>query len=106
MSSRIRYQEKKPNYYVSKKTFRSSKTGAEYRVHLDTDEMLFKIQNMRDLRFVISGGKNINNLNVLKRTAKKRLELLGVEFNSEYRNRTFGRCSKGYNQEKHEEQNV
>lgn len=103
MASRIRYTEKNPGVFISKQTFKSQTTGAEYKIHLDTNNMIYKIQNMRELRFVSIGGENINNLNVLKRVAKRKLMDLGVNFNSEYRDRTFGLCNKGYTQEKHME---
>ena len=47
------------------------------------------------------GGENINNLNVLKRTAKSTLEKkFGVSFDEEVRSRTYGLCEKGWSQEK------
>lgn len=101
MAQRIRYNEEKPGIYRSRKIFTSSSTGAKYKVLLDTNEMIFKIQNMNSQEFVYVGGQNITNMNVLKRTAKNTLEKkFKVLFDEEVRNRTYGLCERGWNQEK------
>jgi len=102
MAQRIRYQEEEPGIFRSRKVFVSASTGARYKVLLDTNEMIFKIQNLNTMKFVYVGGENINNLNVLKRTAKGALEKkFGVSFEEEVRDRSYGLCKKGYSQEKH-----
>ncbi|NRA92513.1 MAG: hypothetical protein HRU26_07480 [Psychroserpens sp.] len=101
MAQRIRYVEEDSGIFRSRKIFTSASTGARYKVLLDTNEMIFKIQNLNTMKFVYTGGQNINNMNVLKRTAKKTLEKkFGVNFDEETRNRTYGRCPKNWSQEK------
>ncbi len=101
MAKRIRYNEEKPGIFRSRQVYTSSSTGARYKVLLDTNEMIFKIQNLNTMTFVYVGGENINNMNVLKRTAKATLEKkFGVLFDDESRSRTYGRCEKGWSQEK------
>jgi hypothetical protein len=105
MSKRIRYDKtREEGKLVSKHTYISKKTGAKYKVFLDVNEKTYKIKNIGSERITKSGGENINNLNVLKRTVKRELEQLGVSFEVEIRDREFGRCEKGYTQAKHEEQ--
>lgn len=99
---RIRYKKTKDeNVVVSNKILTSQKTGAQYLVYLDLDNVTYKIKNIRSEN-IHTGGENINNLNVLKRTVKSRLEKMGVSFEDEERDRTFGRCNKGYTQKIHE----
>lgn len=99
---RIRYKKTdKENIVVSNKILKSSSTGAEYLVYLDLENVTYKIKNINSEN-VHRGGENINNLNVLKRSVKSRLEGMGVKFQDEERDRTFGRCPKGYSQKKHE----
>lgn len=101
MAQRIRYQEERPGIFRSRKTFTSSSTGARYKVLLDTNEMIFKIQNLNTMKFVYVGGENINNMNVLKRTAKRTLEKkFHVNFDEEVRKRSYGRCPVGWSEEK------
>lgn len=102
MKTRIRYKDhtKRENVVESTTTFMSSSTGARYLIRLDLNNYTYEIKNIRS-ELLYRGGDNINNLNVLKRTAKKRLESLGVKFSKEDRDRTFGLCKKGYNQKKH-----
>lgn len=99
---RIRYKKTKDeNIVVSNKILRSQRTGAEYLVYLDLENVTYKIKNINSEN-VHRGGENINNLNVLKRSVKSRLEGMGVVFEDEERHRTFGRCTKGYSQKIHE----
>ena len=99
---RIRYKKtENQNVVVSNKILTSQKTGAQYLVYLNLDEVTYKIKNIRT-EHIYTGGENINNLNVLKRTVKSRLEGMGVSFEEEARDRTFGRCPKGYSQKIHE----
>lgn len=101
MSQRIRYKEIEPGIMVSKKVFTSSSTGARYKVVLNLNDVTYKIKNLNTERFVYVGGDNINNLNVLKRTAKATLESrFGVIFDEEVRQRTYGICELGWTQEK------
>jgi hypothetical protein len=102
MASRIRYipHPTRDNVVESTQIFTSSRTGAEYLVRLDFNTMQYEVKNINS-EVIYRPKKSVNNMNVLKRNAKKKLESLGVEFNSEDRNRTFGRCEKGYTQKQH-----
>lgn len=102
MAQRIRYKKtKNENIVVSTKIFTSARTGAQYKVFLDLENVTYKIKNINSEN-VHRGGENINNLNVLKRSAKARLEGMGVNFDDEVRDRTFGLCDKGMTQAKYE----
>jgi len=105
MNERIRYTElkHKENHVISIREFISKKTGARYKVILDLENLLYMIRNERTKTFIKKGGDNINNLNVLKRTARKELASLGVEMSRESRDRTFGKVPKGMTQKKWEE---
>jgi hypothetical protein len=96
---RIRYY-KKEGLLFSKQNLVSEKTNALYQIIINEKERTFKIKNVKSERIVKEGGDTINNMNVLKRTIKKELKGLGVEFNLETRDRTFGLCEKGHNQKK------
>ena len=98
--NRIRYKDLGNGKYESTRTFKS-KRGIRYKVRLDTNNMTYAIKNLNS-EHLLKGGENLNNLNVLKQAARERLEGLGVELGTESRDRTFGRCEKGYTQEKHE----
>lgn len=85
MESRIRYKkDKKEGILKSIRDLKSDTTGATYRVKLDTKECTYIIKNINSER-VYRGGEGINNLHVLKRNVKKRLEKLGVTFSKEVR---------------------
>ena len=100
---RIRYKKtNKEDVVVSNRVLKSTSTGAEYLIYLDLKEVTYKIKNINSEN-IHRGGENINNLNVLKRSVKTRLEGMGVKFQDEERDRTFGICSKGYSQKKHEQ---
>jgi len=102
MSARIRYAPTdREGEYESIKIFVSSSTGARYKVFINVVNFSYRIRNEHNKLNIIKKEKGINNLNVLKRAAKRDLESLGVRFNDESRNRTFGLCEKGYNQKKH-----
>ena len=100
---RIKYIEHKyrENSNISIKAYTSDSTGARYRIILDFDEMKYYIRNERTKEFVFK-SKSYKNLNVLKRLAREELERFGVSLKKEVRDRTFGLCSKGYTQTKHE----
>lgn len=103
MAKRIRYkQTKEQGVVVSTKIYTSASTGAQYKVFLNLDEVTYKIKNVNSEN-VYRGGENLNNLNVLKRNVKARLEGMGVKFEDEERDRTFGRCPKGWSQNKQEQ---
>lgn len=95
MATRIRYEKTdKDGILHSVRNFFSSKylkhdNGEEekesmYYVILDTNQMTYAIKNMTSGR-KYKGGDGINNLHVLKRNVKTRLEGLGVKFNDEIR---------------------
>lgn len=101
--NRIKYVEHKyrENSNISAKAYISESTGAKYRIILDFDENKYYIRNERTKEFVFK-SKNYKNLNVLKRKAREELERFGVNLKKEVRDRTFGRCAKGYTQSQHE----
>lgn len=100
MNKRIRYNKADENGVCeSKHIYTSKRTGAQYKIFINVVEKTYKIRNI-NTQHIYTGGENINNLNVLKRSVKKRLEGMGVEFSTEKRMRTFGVCPKGMTQEK------
>lgn len=103
---RIKYIEHKyrDNSNISIKAYTSESNGAKYRIVLDFDEMKYYIRNERTKEFVFK-SKAYKNLNVLKRLAREELERFGVNLKKEVRDRTFGRCNKGYTQSQHERYN-
>lgn len=105
MVTRIRYENhpKRENVLKSTHILVSAKTGAKYEVRLDLNNYTYEIKNI-NREVIYRGGENINNLNVLKREARKRLQKLGVKLTKENRDRSFGLCKKGYNQKKHLEE--
>ena len=104
MGQRIRYQKQTKKYstLISVQDFVSNKTGAKYKVILDVDNGIYKIRNERTKEFVVKSEAH-SNMNVMKRKARAHLEKLGVSLSKESRDRTFGRCNKGYTQGEHEE---
>lgn len=102
--NRIKYQDHKhrENSLISSSSYTSTSTGAKYRVILDLNEMKYYIRNERTKEFVFK-SKNYGNMNVLKRNARAELERFGVDLRREVRDRSFGRCNKGYTQTKHEQ---
>jgi hypothetical protein len=101
--NRIRYVDHptKDNCIISLNQYVSERTGAKYKIVLNLEEMIYGIRNERTKEFVFK-SKQYTNLNVLKRTARSKLESFGVNLKRESRDRTFGICSKDYTQEKHE----
>lgn len=101
--NRIKYidHKYKENHKISTKSYTSKRTGAKYRTILNLEDMQCYIRNERTKEFVYR-SKVYTNLNVLKRTARAKLEALGVELKREVRDRQFGKCTKGYNQKTHE----
>ncbi len=97
MKQRIRYI-KRDGKIVSKNEI-ISKHGSKYLVYIDKETMTYTIKNVLSFR-KYEGGENINNMNVLKRTIKEHLAYLGVEFEKERRNRTFGICPPKWSQTK------
>lgn len=106
MANRIYYKphDYRENVLESTRIYVSRRTGARYIIRLDLNNMIYEVKNM-NTQIIYRGGDSINNLNVLKRSARARLESLGVVLGTETRNRSFGLCSKGYNQQKHLEEN-
>ena len=104
--NRIRYvnHPTKENYLISLNEYISEKTGAKYKIILDLNNMLYCIRNERNKEFIYK-SKKYTNLNVLKRTARAKLESLGVKLARESRDRTFGLCPKNWTQEKQEKEN-
>lgn len=97
MKQRIRYIKK--NGKIVSKNEVVNKFGSKYVVIIDPETMTYIIRNALSFRNY-AGGENINNMNVLKRTIKKHLEHLHVEFETEVRQRCFGICEKNWSQEK------
>ena len=85
MSVRIRYEKtEKEGILHSVRNYHSKTTDAMYIIYLDTINVTYTIKNMVSRR-KYSGGEEVNNLHVLKRHVKERLEKLGVEFTTEIR---------------------
>ena len=101
MSTRIRYKKTNDDGILKSVRDFTNRNGISYYVKLNTNDRTFEIRYKENQQLVKGGGKNINNLNVLKRTIKKELKGLGVEFGEDVRDRSFGLCQKGYTQEKH-----
>jgi hypothetical protein len=103
--NRIKYLDHKfrKNHLISTKFFVSKINGAKYRVVLNLEDMEYYIRNERTKEHIYK-SRNYTNINVLKRTARARLEKLGVVLKREVRNRTFGVCAKGYSQKDHEKE--
>jgi len=101
--NRIKYidHKYKENHKISTKSYTSQRNGAKYRTVLNLDDMQYYIRNERTKEYIYK-SKNYTNLNVLKRTARAKLESLGVILKREIRDRQFGKCPKGYNQKTHE----
>ena len=101
--NRIKYLDHKfkENHKISTKVFVSKFNGAKYRVVLNLDDMEYYIRNERT-KVNIYKSRTYTNINVLKRTARAKLEKLGVELKREIRDRQFGICKKGYSQKDHE----
>lgn len=104
--SRIIYRpsEIREGWLESCITFISSSRGSEYRIYLDLQNCKYYIKNMNG-EFLISMPEElkIKNKNIIYKHAKDHLAKLGVKFEREWRNRTFGLCEKGYTQEKHKD---
>ena len=100
MSSRIRYEnfdDPKGKYdKVSVRNFNSSSTDAMYIVYLNTEKITYTIKNMLTYREYTLDDENIdiNNLHVLKRHVKDRLEKLGVKFTTEVRDNASREAGK------------
>lgn len=101
MSTRIRYKKTNDDGILKSVRDFTNKNGISYYVKLNTVDRTFEIRYKENQQIVKGGGEKINNLNVLKRTIKKELKSLGVEFGDDVRNRDFGLCKKGYTQQKH-----
>ena len=91
-TARIRYKKtNKDGILKSIKDLKSNSTGATYRIKLDVDDCTYIITNINSER-TYKGGEGVNNLHVLKRNVKRRLEKLGVLFGKEIRDNS-GRIS-------------
>lgn len=101
---RIRYKDHptRENCVISINDFVSQRTGARYRVILDYNDKNFAIRNERTKQLVFK-SKDYGNLNVLRRNARAKLKDFGVAVGRESRNRTFGRCEKGFTEAKNRE---
>jgi hypothetical protein len=95
IKQRIRYVKKDTKLVTKNELI--SKTGARYHVFIDLETKTYLIRNMVSQR-KYEGGENINNMNVLKRTVRKHLSHLGIELETESRNRSFGLCNKGFSE--------
>lgn len=104
--NRIRYVKHptREECFLSLNQYTSQKTGAKYKIVLDKGNMKFMIRNERSKEFIFT-SKEYKNLHVIKRTARKKLENLGVSLGRESRDRQFGLCDKGFTQSKFEEEN-
>lgn len=99
---RIKYidHKYKSNHKISLNDYVSESTGARYRIVLNLNDNEYYIRNERTKEYVFKSN-SYGNLNVLKRNARNKLQKFGVNLGREVRNRTFGRCNKGFSQEEH-----
>ena len=101
---RIRYRETAtPGILESTCEYISKETGGCYRVYLDLNTVNYKIINVKS-RLTFTHPRPLTNINVLKRLARRKLQELKIKAVDEKRNRTFGRCEKGYTQKKYLEE--
>lgn len=78
-----------------------NKNGNNYKVRLNLTKMIFEVIAVGEYSRVVRRSKRpVNNLNVLKRNARKALTTI-LDLKREMRNRTFGLCTKGYTQKEH-----
>ena len=103
--TRIKYIDHKfkKNHRISTRSYTSQSTGAKYRPILNLESMEFYIRNERTKEYVFKSN-TYTNLNVLKRSARSKLEKFGVVLKTESRDRTFGLVKTGMTQEKWEEE--
>ncbi len=83
-NTRIRYS-KNGATLISRRIF-ATLDGKAYRIFLDTESMKYSINDVNGIAEGVDGGKT-KNLAVLKIQAKEALMSLGVNFESENRNR-------------------
>lgn len=87
MAKRIKFMKQEPNLLVSHKIY--SNGHKMTRIIIDTSEMIFKLVDPVTGFVFVTGGENINNLEVLQRHCKRALkDFLGVSFEKEKRNVT------------------
>ena len=104
---RIRYlpRRNQPKHMLeSCQNFRSSTTGAAYKVRLDMEESTFQVINVGQRRVIKSGGKKGLTHHWLKILAKRALESLGVQFGMDLRN--IDRTSKKASEEPENEDSI
>ena len=104
---RIRYlpRRKHPEHMLeSCQNFRSSSTGASYKVRLDMQESTFQVINVGQRKIIKSGGRKGLTHHWLKILAKRALESLGVEFGMDLRN--IDRTSKKASEEPEKENSI
>ena len=90
MKMRIRYDFEGP-IGVSRQTY-GTVSGENVRLVVDKVNFKFEIVNP-DGKAIVSGGRTKNYI-VLLRQAKRALELLGCDFDTEERDRDFGIVKK------------
>jgi len=84
MKSRIRYRKTETDGVLRSVATLISNRNAKYSVILDTNNCTFSIVNLNTGK-KYNGGDGVNNLHVLKRKVKSKLEYLGVSFGKEIR---------------------
>lgn len=102
-AKRIKYMDydfRGEGYKISVKSFMSQRTGANYKIILNLNEMEYYIRNERSKEKIKTSRKH-KNMNVMKREAREDLESLGVVLGKEIRSRSFGLCELGYSQSIH-----
>lgn len=94
---RIRYKPhpKKENALISDKLY--TVRGGIYRIEILLDSMTYRIVSSVNGDAYVS-ERSYTNYNVLLKKAKEKAFRLGIDMKQEIRNRTFGRCPKGYTQ--------
>jgi hypothetical protein len=90
MTKRIRYEKhpKKPHILISVRNFRGNQ-GAYYKVKIDTNDLTYKVINVRTELILRStekdGKKSPKNLYTVYEQVKRALRTLGVKFERECR---------------------
>jgi len=84
-NTRIRYTKAGVNL-VSRQAFQVNETTS-VKVVLNSETMKYDIVDATDESNVLASGGNTKNLSVLKIQAKRNLKAMGLEFNTESRNR-------------------
>lgn len=101
MAKRIRYKRNEKTGLLESNVLVNDK-GFRYQIRIDEDAKDYVIKSFQTEE-LIKNPKKLTNLNVIKENARQHVIKLGVNLESESRNRSFGVCSKGMTEEKYKE---